>query len=161
MSAVIKTLKNIFTGHKIYPVTKMKAVFDEDGNRLDHKLEELNSRLDNVSGGTLVWENPSPTSSFSPQTITLDLSKYQFIEIYWTQSSNDTVTMTEKCIVGRKGVLVVTTTSKTGTPITTLRSFTINTNNIVFADAAIQRGSETTRNWDNSYNIPYKIYGIK
>ena len=45
------------------------------------KFSALNTLLNDVPHYTLLWTNPNPTSSFSAQTISLDLSKYDAVEV--------------------------------------------------------------------------------
>ena len=45
------------------------------------KFSALNTLLNDVPHYTLLWTNPNPTSAFAAQTISLDLSKYDAIEV--------------------------------------------------------------------------------
>ena len=60
--AIIKTLKT-FLGQKMYPKTVTKAIYDENGNRLDVTLEALNTSvqwkfLKSITGGTACNDIP-------------------------------------------------------------------------------------------------------
>lgn len=48
MAGVIRNLKNPFTGKFVFPVTKTKAIFSEDGTRLDNYLRELQSKVETL-----------------------------------------------------------------------------------------------------------------
>ena len=56
MANIIQQLKNA-NGDNIYPIA-----YAQGGMKMD-----------------LLWTNPSPTSSFSPQTVSLDLSEYNLV----------------------------------------------------------------------------------
>lgn len=48
MAGIIRNLKNPFTGNYIFPVTKTRAIFNDDGTRLDNYLSELQSKVDEL-----------------------------------------------------------------------------------------------------------------
>lgn len=48
MAGFIRNIKNPFTGNYVFPVTKIRAVYDDNGNRLDYHLEEIKRRLDEL-----------------------------------------------------------------------------------------------------------------
>lgn len=48
-NGLIIQLKKFFTGEQLFPKTKTKAVYDEDGNRLDDMLVNLNSFVHSAS----------------------------------------------------------------------------------------------------------------
>lgn len=45
---VIKQLKQFITGTQIFPITKVRAVYDDNGNRLDQRLDELRNQIENA-----------------------------------------------------------------------------------------------------------------
>ena len=107
-------------------------------------------------GGTkmdLLWTNPSPTSSFSAQTVSLDLSKYNYIYIIQKQYADNS---------GNSGCSMIPVDGRTyavsfasdGGDLRS-RSYTASSNGIVIGDG--KTGSTT----GNAYSIPYQIFGIK
>lgn len=48
MAGVIRNLKNPFTGKLVFPVTKTRAIFNDDGTRLDNYLKELQKKIDDL-----------------------------------------------------------------------------------------------------------------
>lgn len=56
MANIIKQMKD-FSGNNIYPIA-----YNQGGAKID-----------------LLWTNPSPTTSFAAQTVSLDLSDYDLI----------------------------------------------------------------------------------
>lgn len=94
------------------------------------------------TSSTLLWQNPSPSASFSAQTIPLDLSKYRFVYI-------ETASTTAFIRVGKYAVVY-----GNGYPNIRNRSFTVNTNGVIVSEG-FQNGSV-----DNGAEVPQRIYGI-
>lgn len=94
----------------------------------------------------LLWTNSAPTSSFSAQTIPLDLSGYDLILI----TSENSVSFAENNVGSKRQITYSSTSGQIRH-----RDFTVATTGITF-DAGYG-GSST----DNSNCRPYKIYGIK
>lgn len=46
--AIIRHLTDFITGSKLYPKTLLKAVYSDDGNRLDTILDELKQKVESV-----------------------------------------------------------------------------------------------------------------
>lgn len=103
---------------------------------------------------TLLWTNPSPTSSFAAQTVPLDLSSYDMVMVFCRQSTSD-------------GTL----TSQMGPKSTDIRVINMYNNRFVrtysWTDTGVAIGSALRANYnaslstDNAYQIPMYIYGIK
>ena len=51
----------------------------------------------------LLWENANPTTHFPGQTVSLDLSEYEWVKIlYWDRAEQDTYGyMSADCMVGK------------------------------------------------------------
>lgn len=49
MVAIIKQLFNKDKTKKLYPITKTKAVYDDDGNRLSDTIEGINENLNRIT----------------------------------------------------------------------------------------------------------------
>jgi hypothetical protein len=117
------------------------------------------------SNRVLLWTNSSPTAQFAPQTVNLDLSKYNFVEIFfrsytgWSYSIMPGLVypIGEKCMVnGNFG----SSAEESGSIFGWERSFETKTTGIVFANAAgcPDNGAHAVR---NDMAIPLKIYGVK
>lgn len=103
---------------------------------------------------TLLWTNPNPTSVFAPQTISLNLSEYDEVQIYFIQDVGDTRTISRTtCLVGTRGMLGM---PRGDVYYSQVRVFTVNTNSIEFSQGLAGNGNVFDR-----LNVPYKIYGIK
>lgn len=118
----------------------------------------------------LLWQNASPNSIFSAQTISLDMAKYQYIMV-------DTVT-TPGAVIIRKGtdaeptssalsLLVVSSTSANATVLQVgRRMVVVKSASVAFQDNNSTIYTTTTGSFkaveaSNSSAVPYRIYGIK
>ena len=153
MANKVTTLIDVNTQDELYPRTKASAVSDNDGNTLGNiavwNALDVASGVNTVNVGLdmdLLWTNSAPTSSFSAQTIQLDLSGYALILI----TSENSVSFAENN-VGSKSQITYSSTSGQ----IRHRDFTVVTTGITF-DAGYG-GSST----DNTNCRPYKIYGIR
>lgn len=100
---------------------------------------------------TLLWTNPSPTTPFPYQFVSLDLSSYDYVII--TMPVDD---LTEELLIpvdGNNHVFGICTTGGTGLA----RVGTVSTTGINFTGATMVGG--TTIN--NAWCIPQQIYGVK
>ncbi len=108
-------------------------------------------------GMTLLWENASPTSEFAAQTVTLnsDLSNYDAVLLLYRITTSKTWVMPLFLITDEPGYCAVHITYNA-----TRRVTANNGNQLTCYDASVAKtyGSPAT---DNSYCIPYKIYGVK
>ena len=111
----------------------------------------------------LVWENTSPSSNFAAQTITLDLSQYDAVEIV-CNAANDLAVyalFSHFCLVGYKTILFrIETTTGNNRMYTAARYATVETSGISFTDAT-QSTATTNVSTLNQTNIPMWIFGIK
>lgn len=104
-----------------------------------------------------LWENASTTSAFSAQTISVDLSDYDFVCILYYDSTPAThTTRSFFAEVGTNGMLDCTETH------IMRRSATVNTSGVVFGNGTYMGAYPSATMTDyNDFCIPYKIYGIK
>lgn len=101
---------------------------------------------------TLLWENPSPSSAFSAQTIPLDLSGYDAVEVVFASSSSASAAAqyAKYPIPGEGFVLqnsAVTDRRTRGAKVTA-------------TGVAFGAGYSDSAQYNN-ISIPLKIYGIK
>lgn len=120
-----------------------------------------NSPANNI-GMKLLWTNASPTSSFNSQTISLDLSSYQAVLIYFntyagsaTYSGHYSSTIAK---VGQTGVQ--SDNGETGAHMAN-RAFVVNTTGIEFKLAYYASAYGGSTNWSSNCLVPCQIYGIK
>ena len=121
------------------------------------KFSALNTLLNDVPHYTLLWTNPNPTNSFSAQAISLDLSKYDMVEIEHSYISGG---ITGGCLT-RAPINSATTymnganNHPAGTNLGAYRAFRATSTRIAFDTCYFN--NETA----DRYFVPYKIYGIK
>lgn len=107
-------------------------------------------------GMKLLWTNPSPTASFAAQTVSLDLSQYRFVLIFFQNQAgsnpinlDSTIGMVGQHLILAQGAYYIRT-----------RSCNITATGIVFEGGVYYSSYGATTN-DNGMNIPQYIYGIK
>ena len=114
----------------------------------------------------LLWENPSPTSSFAAQTVSLDLSEYSKIIIEFNSDTpsgvRDIQTIINPVVVGKGGVAI----RFGGVQDKYLgnihfRYYQTTNSSITFDNSYYQGWTGTTTTLNNNFVIPYRIYGIK
>lgn len=120
-------------------------------------LETLASGVDTVKVGLnmdLLWTNSTPTSSFSAQTISLDLSEYRLIFVVCKGDTGGTNYPT--------ALADFNTLTQIGTfnGYTRFRAFTATATGVQFG-GGYKQTSYSNDSSDNSATIPYKIYGIR
>ena len=128
----------------------------------------LNKILENKANEPiLLWENASPRSVFASQTIDLDLSGYDAVEIVFvrdTSSSGNVYTFTEKIKKWKASYVHTLLNPNSSDPETALSRIvpSIQDTGILFDDGYSKiMTSMPMASIDNSIMIPYKIYGIK
>ena len=111
----------------------------------------------------LLWTNPKSNAAFAPQTIDLDLSEYDEIEVVFAHyySSNSVNTRTIR--VGYSADLIATCgiTSTTATMFFTHRTCTVRLTDVTFGVGGFKYANSSSYNQNNEYSIPYRIYGIR
>lgn len=108
-----------------------------------------------ISGITLteLWTNSAPTSSFSAQSVSVDLSNYDVFLIRYLIVDNATTYVNGYVLTagGEQRHMVINRTNSS----TYVRDVTPSTSAVAFTDCASQ-GTTT-----NTHMIPYKIIGVK
>ena len=118
-------------------------------------VEEMNGKL----SMELLWENASPTSDFAKQTVSLDLSEYDMVEISFNlQTGVLAISHQLQCKVD--GGRVTATTP--GTQRYHRRSTNVSKTGINFGDCSAYTYSSTVETTTtNGALIPVFVYGIK
>ena len=112
----------------------------------------------------LLWSNASPTSNFAAQTVSLALSGYDAVEIEYYASTSKAVLDVTKKKIGESSMLTghLNPQSKKGYINLLSRFISVTTSGIKFEVGFMKRTSDSsTASNNNSYCVPYKIYGIK
>lgn len=114
---------------------------------------------------TLLWTNPNMSGSFAAQTISLDLTDYDIIEIYFYVSAQTGRQhyLHTRIPVGVTGVLQAISQMSNGSYNTMLwRGAAVATNGITFSDATYRGANvSSSASVGNDACFPIKIYGIK
>lgn len=127
------------------------------------------SYLLKVERRTLLWTNPSPTSSFAAQrTVSLDLSNYDEVEVsfmLWTGYQQTSNIM--RCKVGANAIVTAVASSNSyavgSYPDPLARGMAVSVTGVQFGGGVESNpasGSNTYKYADHVL-IPYQIYGIK
>lgn len=114
-----------------------------------------NLGLTGVEKKTLLWTNASPTSGFANQTVNLNLSNYDSLEIEFKTYSTSNAFHVSRHPIGVESVLTTATGGST-TLCPVMRIFTSNASGITFFDYFDYNFAK-----NNTVCAPTKIYGIK
>lgn len=118
---------------------------------LSNEIKQLLGKIPNLEK-TLLWTNPNPEQSMGTLNINLDLSNYNYIEIeYYTDT-----TMGSTCFTKGKIGKSMNLLSFSGS----LLKYYVRTCTITSSQIQIQRNADPGVQYEDTKNIPYKIYGI-
>ena len=109
----------------------------------------------------LLWTNPNPKSTFSGQTINLDLGKYNYVEIVsgFNRKKDVYYEMVNKFEVGHRGSIMIIDDSCN---FIGMRNAIINEDSVTFGVGYYACfNNDNNRHLDNDYAVPLKIYGIR
>lgn len=113
------------------------------------------SREDHVHPGFVeLWANPSPTSNFSAQTVSIDLSAWKWIAIRIIPNSNNDGDETQFAMVGRGTILEASNYGSN--QYYYMRKATVSTSGVQFSTGY----RNTTGTSGTGYIIPQAIYGV-
>lgn len=116
-------------------------------------------------GGTILWTNPNPTSAFAEQTINLDMSDYNYIEIYYRFYTGATgEQIATKIPVGSSAKFINEVWLEGIGETIAMRTVHTSSNNIVVTNTsvvALSDGTLRTTNLANGTMIPTKVIGYK
>lgn len=138
-------------------------------DKFKETLMNILSYLLKVERRTLLWTNPSPTSSFAAQrTVPLDLSNYDEVEVsfmLWTGYQQTSNIM--RCKVGANAIVTAVASSNSyavgSYPDPLARGMAVSVTGVQFGGGVESNpasGSNTYKYADHVL-IPYQIYGIK
>lgn len=148
----------------------MQGTLDMGGNKIQNvaapekESDAVNKKfvddaLANFESGMtteLLWQNASPGSNFSAQTVSLDLSEYDEIEVVYNHATTATFEVRSRSAVPGMawGLSIVGYAYK--------RLATAKTTGVEFSDCNYFPSYGNTSDSDaNNAVIPYRIYGIK
>lgn len=148
--------KNLVNGTNI--------IIEENGDNINMNLSstysatlttQINTALENYFNCDILWTNPSPTSSFAEQTITLSSEDYDFYEVYCIYNGGTAIQYANgfKTIKG-KGMLIAETGYGTGLSVRRKVDYTDATHLLI---SSAYGGTSI----DNDYLIPIYVVGYK
>ena len=149
LNKILRDLQNTFKKSDTIPISSGGTGATNAG------AARRNLGLTGIETKTLLWQNASPTSGFDNQTVNLNLSNYDSLEIeFKTYAGSNTFNVSRH----RIGVESVLTTATGGNPTIcpVMRVFTSNASGIVFSDFFDWNFGK-----NNTVCVPTKIYGIK
>ena len=108
-----------------------------------------------------LWTNPDPTVSFGSTTLSLDLSEYDFIDIYCNLTTTSSNTLYQRILKGSAGKFInVITSTSTSYLVATTRGVGVSTDMVTIGACVYQRSNAVGSENNNSL-IPIEIYGGK
>ena len=145
----------------IYPLVNKIPDIEED-------VTQANEAIGNMTP-VLLWENASPTSAFSAQTISVNINDYDSIYVYWLPSSNNSYRHGTHFLKkdGTKyyedWYSAYATYENFQSAYFFHRGFTLNfeDNTIVFGSGYLVEINGQNKSTREDRMIPYRIYGIK
>lgn len=146
------------------PTTNEKVWIDNINNIIkakddDNEFQEIYNEKD--IKGKILWANPDPNSSFSPQDITLSSGDYDVLEWYFKTTVTENEVLSTKNIKGYKPKLAQFYCGADGI-VARDRNVYVNSDISFSIDAGryCSNGS-TGRVEDNTYIIPVYVIGYK
>lgn len=131
---------------------------------VNEQLTLLNNKLDTKQEkGTLLWTNPNPSSSFGSQDINENLSSYEYIEVIFRDTSDDTLYQSSGKLYVGSGAKTINHTWLSGLgEVLLFRTFRTTTQKVSFENCyAVKLADGTIPSSQNACMIPYKIIGYK
>lgn len=121
---------------------------------------ETGSKSTSSGGGVqieLLWENPDPTVAFAEQTLNLDLSNFDMVDVYCIWSTSDTTAYSVARVVidGMISHVNIQDLNRVHRKVTAVKT------GLNFGSGEYVAIGGTTKTSDNKHCIPMKIYGIK
>lgn len=155
-------VRDVITGAQAVP---LEVQYGGTGaTTTDEAREKLGITPYNIGAISIskVWENDSPSSSFSAKTISLDLSDASMVMIAHKASTSGSTTNIDFCLVGTKKQLVgyANAGASSSTYLYT-RVANVNTTGVVFDSGYSKTTSGTSASTDNAKLIPVAIYAVK
>ena len=113
----------------------------------------------------LAWENSSPAAGFAAQTVNVDLSKYEYVDIEFSPYADDT-RETVRCPVGKNcNLFFMFINTATATDVvhslgSTSRAASVTTSGITFGNGQMLYDGAVYQDW-TIRSIPTKIWAIR
>ena len=114
---------------------------------------------------TTIWTNPSPTSEFSAQTISVDLSEYDVVFVYLKRDTGANSLMLNPFVILKPYILdditpFVASNVVTGGGLLGRRIFNVSKTGVEFTNADRYTSYGNNSVADNTLLIPHIIIGV-
>lgn len=137
---------------------------DMTSQEISDFLADINEKGTPSEYRKLLWTNASPSTTFAAQTISLDLSDYEEVEVEYVDHNVHISTMSQiRVKIGQSGsmnIMIGNSSYSSGVPFVANRRFSVTQTGITFGDGAGTPVSSSLATRNDSC-IPYRIYGIK
>lgn len=114
-----------------------------------------------INNMDLLWTNPSPSSAFASQTISLNLSKYKFVYITFKRTTGTSIDSYAMSLFLMKGLSGIAMSYGEAYGIIFRDITSVTDSYIKFGGGSYGTASKLGITTDNNFGIPYKIYGIR
>lgn len=119
----------------------------------------MGKSIPTMGGTKMLWTNQSPGASFGAQTVALDLTGYDAVLVVLKNSTTTDTYASMVCVKEIQSNIVCQKESDSG--VVASRGVLPSDTGVQFLSGRITNAFAGTRRADNSYGIPYQIYGIK
>jgi len=131
----------------------IKQLVDSNGNNIYPLAYAMGgAKMD------LLWTNPNPTSNYTANTESMDLSDYDLIYVEFANTDADKITVV--CRADGKTYIATQPNKSSGATspsVNRYRTFTVNTSGISFGTAYIAGTTSAA----NGACVPQAVYGLK
>lgn len=158
----LKLFKDLPSTDTPLSATNLNLELSYIGAQFENVTDNINSLRNITNGlkGTILWTNPNPTSNFSPQTLNLDLSNYDEIEIIYRHYKTDATRLFTKVLIPSKQALVYPELDTSGGFIAIQsREFEVKNTGIVFESGYFKGARNIEQN--DGRCIPLYVIGYK
>lgn len=158
---VAGALANLGIGDYVVNVATVNSLSDSDLLFVNSggSLKQVTKANSGMVTMDLLWENARPTSSFAGQTVSLNLSGYQYVGIMGALSATSLAKDIFITHIGESGMINFAYGAGAGGAASYYRTFNTSVSGIQFNDGYFAHTSADTDN--NGAAIPCIIYGIK
>ena len=110
----------------------------------------------------LLWENASPSSVFTTQTITIDLSDVDSILLITRATNSASNTINRIIDVGDIGIINGLLEVNSSENVAFMRrTFEVGVNGVLVNNSFMKKGVTGSTESSGKYIVPFRIYGIK
>ena len=133
------------------------------GKLLNEQHQALLESVRETTTKDLLWENASPASAFAAQTVSLDLSEYDAVEIIYSYYANSTLDYRATVRIGKSAELntICNITATTAASFNTTRQCSVKNTGVTFTGGGYKYVNTTSYTAADTYSVPFVIYGIR